>query len=128
MGDAAVDLYRALVPGHAAVPPTTISVFIGQASLQHSPAAFGALFTTAMVYYAAHMVEKTPGLGPSLASEVATVTGQTDGDVSRQYQTAMSTDPNRRNPWLSTTVYGQQYLSILAGLPATKPITIWPGS
>lgn len=122
MADAALELYRALIPAHATVPPATVQAFIGQASAQHSPAAFGAQFTAAMVYFAAHMVEKTPGLVGGLANEVAIVTGQTDGDVSRQYQLPTSMDPDRKNQWLSTTVYGQHFLTICAGLAATKPL------
>ena len=127
MADAEIDLYRSLIPAHATIPPATISAFMGIASAQHSPAAFGAQFLAAMVYYTAHMIEKTPGLGSSLSTEVATVTGQTDGDVSRQYTAPTFQDFDARSRWLSTTVYGQQYLAIRAGLAATKPQAIGPG-
>lgn len=124
MADSTVTLYRTLIPAHAAVPQATVSAFLLQASLQHSAAVWGALFESGMVYYAAHMLEKTPGLGSAMPGEVAPITGQTDGAVSRQYQTPAILDPDARSRWLSTTVYGLQYLAIRSGLAEGKPVFV----
>jgi hypothetical protein len=121
LADAGVTLYRALIPAHAAIHDDVVATFIGLASSQHSPAAFGTQFLAAMVYYGAHLVEKTPGLGSSLPNETNIVTGQSDGSVSRQYSMPSAQEPDKRNQWLQTTVYGQNYLAIRASILAGKP-------
>ena len=122
-----IETYRALIPAHADIPPATISAFITQASSEHNAAQFGAQFTSAMVYYAAHCVEMTPGLGSRLASEVGAVINATDGDVTRGYaQPSPGMGSDDRAAWLRSTTYGARYLAICATIAGNKPFAVTP--
>lgn len=54
---ASLDLYRALVPAHAAVPDATVEVWLAQAAQAHTATAWGNVYTTAMVWWAAAHID-----------------------------------------------------------------------
>ncbi len=80
-------LYRTLVPSHSAVTDATVEVWLELAARRHSAPVFGRVYAEAMVWWAAHFVELTPGTGAgsSSSSTVGPIISQKDGDVSRTY-------------------------------------------
>lgn len=127
MSQSTIDRYRTLIPDHGHIDPGVVNEFLQIASSMHNATAFGARFTLAMIYFAAHMIEMTPGFGSRNADEVGPVVAQTDGPASRQYSTPDLSEVDRRNKWLAQSQYGQFYLAITAGLAATKPLFIGQG-
>jgi hypothetical protein len=53
-----LDLYRELVGEHARIPDSTVETYLTLAARRHTATAFGAVFTEAMVWFAADAIEK----------------------------------------------------------------------
>ena len=130
MASGTLGLYRTLIPGHNGVAEDVVQEFLKQASARHNAAAFGGQFSTAMVYFAAHLIEMTPGM-PGIsgrtAAEVGQVVQQADGAANRAYAVVQSMNMSDRAQWLRSTVYGQAFLSIESTLVARTPLAISPG-
>jgi hypothetical protein len=122
-------LYRALVPSHADVVDTTVDVYLELAARRHSAASWGQVYPEAMVLWAAHRIERTPGLVPGSggASTAGPITSQTDGDLSRSYG-AMATGPwtGDGDADLRTTRYGLAYLDLRDSRAGTSPGAVVP--
>lgn len=115
-----LDTYRALIPAHSEIPDATIDVYLGLAVQAHTASAWGNVYVEAMCFYAAHAIERTPGLGSLGAGETGTIQSQRDGDLSRTFfVTAGAGGQGDRD--LSTTLYGQRYLELRSKLAATGP-------
>jgi len=119
-----LELYRALVPGHAAVIDGTVSVHLELAAKRHRASAFGSVYAEAMVYWAAHSIQRTPGLvsGGGGADEVGNITSQSDGDLSRSYGAAGGTGTvSGSDADYLTTRYGARYLDLRNSRSAVAP-------
>ena len=116
-------LYRALVPGHAAVLDATVETWLELAARRHSAAAFGTVYAEAMVWWAAHFVELTPGTGAgsSSGSTVGQILSQKDGDLSVTYANTTSSGGSGGTGDLTTTRYGQLYLDLRNSRAAMAP-------
>lgn len=105
--------FRALIPEFAAVVDATVSVYLSVATLQHNTTSWGAMFETAMVYFAAHLMSLDPTLGTSGASGLGPIKSQKDGDLSRSYGTiAAASGSTAADEELSQTMYGRRFLQI----------------
>lgn len=124
-----LDLYRSLVPEHSAVLDATIETWLGVAVRRHTAAAWGAAYGDAMVAWAAHRIQRTPGSGaPGTGSstEVGAIASQRDGDLSRSYATPASTAMTPSDAELQTTRYGQDYLAMRDSRAASGPTFVGP--
>lgn len=119
-----LQLYRALIPGHAAVLETTILVWLELAATRHTASTWGAVYAAAMVFWAAHHIETLPGTGAGsdAAGTVGPLISQRDGDLSRTYaQPASSSGGGSDDAALASTRYGQTYLDLRNSRAATTP-------
>jgi len=123
-----LELYRILIPGHAAVLEATITTWLTLASIRHSAAEWGAVYAYAMVFYAAHQIEVTPGTGAGSgdAGVVGPVISQRDGDLSRTYAAPAisSAGGSSDDAALASTRYGQAYLDLRNSRAATTPFLV----
>lgn len=121
-------LYRELVPGHSAVDDDLVTTMLALAARRHTATAWGDLYPEAMVWFAAHRVERLPGSGASggSAAEVGTITSQSDGDLSRSYAAPVSTG-SALDDELSSTRYGQFYLDLRRTRAASGPTFVGVG-
>lgn len=124
-----LELYRLLIPGHAVVLNDTVLAYIAAAKRRHLESAWGAVYQDAMVWYAAHLIETTPGTGAGSgdAGVVGPVISQKDGDLSRTYAAPASSGGSSSGS-LGTTTYGQEYLNLRNSRAATAPslVAVWP--
>lgn len=114
-----VAVYRSVIldPRHgvANLPDATVETFLDLAGRAHTASKWGQVYPEAMVYYAAHLIERTPGLltGNAGASEVGPLTSQKDDLLQRQYgQVAGAQDAALTDAELTTTTYGLKYLHL----------------
>ncbi len=122
-----IDVYRARVPAHTAIVDATIQVFFADAALQLNPEAWGDLYQLAVVYWTAHTIEMTPGLGSvEHAFETNQLVQQGDGKLNRQYAQPQFIDRNHVDEWMRRTVYGQAWLQLRAQLPDDLPFVVVP--
>lgn len=126
-----VALYRTLIPDaeHAALDDAVVSTYLDLAARRHSAAAFGTVYPEAMVYYAAHCIQRTPGLiaGGSGADEVGPVTSQKDGDLSRTYGTTgggSGATGAVGDGDLGLTAYGLRYLELRGSRASSAPFGV----
>lgn len=119
-----VDLYRTLIPEHASVDEAVVSTYLELSARQHTAAVFGAVYPEAMVWHAAHRIQRTPGLvsGSGGAGEVGPLVAQRDGDLSRAYGQPAATAMSAGDAELQTTRYGQAYLALRNSRAATGPM------
>lgn len=122
---ASLDLYRALVPAHSSVADDTVETYLELATRRHTAGAWGAVYPEAMVWWAAHRIQRTPGLvsGSGGADEVGQITSQSDGDLSRSYA-AQATTGNTGDDELASTRYGQAYLDLRRTRAASGPTRV----
>ena len=118
-------LYRALIPGHSAVAGATVEVFLAQAVRHHTRSQWNvAHYDDAMVYYAAHKIQSTPGMSgvsDSGSSNKGPVRSERAKDTARSYGTI-----NEGIDWTDTgtfikTVYGQCYWQLVCMQASTGP-------
>jgi hypothetical protein len=109
-----VDLYRTLIPAHAAVDDAVVSTYLELSAQQHTASVFGAVYQQAMVWHAAHRLERTPGLvsGSGGAGETGALVAQRDGDLSRTYAQPQAGGAVGTDAELRTTRYGEAYLGL----------------
>lgn len=119
------------MPDHAAVDDPVIQARLDLAIRRHTAADWGAVYPEAMVWWAAHAVQTTPGTG--VGNDSAEVTGavisQRDGDLSRTYATPTgsgSTGGGALN--MGSTYYGQLYLDLKNSRAVNAPFFAgaWP--
>lgn len=115
-----LSLYRSRILDHASIADGTIEDYLSEAATLHPNATvWGNAYALAMVYYAAHQIERTPGLGSGTADDVGGIASKSDGDLSVSYGGAAATgDPD---DGLQTTRYGQRYLQLRASRAAGRP-------
>lgn len=125
---ATLELYRELIPEHSAVDSNVILAKLSLASRRHSLVALGDVAGEALVYYAAHMVQLTPGSGapgaPSSGNTQGPLTSQRDGDLSRTYASPANTlsgTPLGGDAWWMLTTYGVLYLNLLRSRAEVAP-------
>ena len=124
-----VDLatYQTLIPAHAAVSSSTVNAWLGIAVKRHDVASWGAVYDEAMIFYAAHFVEKFPSSGGAgSGSATGALTGQRDGDLSRSYAAPASSAMSASDAALATTEYGRAYLDFRNSRAATGPFLVGP--
>lgn len=124
-----LETYRALVPGHAVVPDATVLAFLEAAAQAHGAGAWGAVYVQAMIWYAAHAIETTPGtgVGNDSGDAVGPIVSQKDGDLSRTYAApAGMSSGSSADMDLASTRYGQAYLRLRASRAATSPMRVGP--
>lgn len=124
-----VATYLTLIPAHAAVPAPTIQVWLNLAIKRHTPAPWGAVYDEAMIFYAAHFLEKIAGTsgsgGSGGGSAVGPLISQKDGDLSRTYAApATSSGSTSSDASLSSTEYGRAYLDLRNSRAATAPMVV----
>lgn len=119
-------LYRTLVPDHAAVADATVDVYLELAARRHTASAWGVVYPEAMVWYAAHRIQRLPGSGAGGGSavEVGQVVSQRDGDLSRTYAQPASSGTNAADAELRTTRYGELYLDLRDSRAASAPTRV----
>jgi hypothetical protein len=126
-----VALYRTLVPAHKAVSDDLIQTYLDDAVGAHNVAIFGNRYDRALIWWAAHQIERTPGLGLNgdAASEAGAITAQSDSQegstLSRSYAATPTRDPEDAE-W-ATTRYGMKYLEIRNSRIARAPYALGPG-
>lgn len=121
-------LYRTLVPGHAAVTDPVVTTWLGLAVRRHNVTSWGGVYSEAMVFWAAHQVERSPssGAGGGSGSEVGPITAQSDGDLSRSYGASASSG-SASDDALRSTRYGEMYLELRDSRAATLPMVAQVG-
>lgn len=111
-----LEQYRARIPAHAHLSDDVVRVALADAVAVHAgPNVWGGAYTLAMVFYAAHLLERTPGVGSALADAAGPVTSKKDGDLAVSYGAPTG------DALLETTVYGQRYLELRRSRVATAP-------
>jgi hypothetical protein len=130
-----LQLYRDLVPAHAAVDEAVVLRWLGVAARRHSPGFFGDLFAEAMVWWAASAIESMPGTG--IGSDEASgaqgpLTSQRDGDLARTWAAparSTITSSNSGDEDLLATVYGRLFLNIRDTRAGNLPdvVSVGPG-
>jgi Protein of unknown function (DUF4054) len=123
-----LELYRILVPAHSAVLEDTINVWLELAAKRHNYADWGPIYAEAMVLWAAHGIETSPGSGGGSggAGVVGPIISQKDGDLSRTYAYSSSSGGSSADSRLATTTYGQMYLDLRNSRAAIGPMFVLP--
>lgn len=122
-----VAIYRSLVPLHASVADATVEVYLELAAKRHNAAAFGDVYPEAMVFYAAHTIERTPGLvtGSGGASQTGELLQQKDDLLQRTFgQAAGAMRASQADASLRTTRYGLLYLELRDSRAAVRPLAL----
>jgi len=130
-------LYRARVPAHASIPNEVVEDWLEEAAAAHTASAWGERYPLAMVWWAAHHIERTPqsGANGSTAEEAGAITSQSDtqsdgagksSSLSRSY--AVPSGGSAEEQDLRTTRYGQMYLAIRRSRVARAPFAVGPGA
>lgn len=115
-----LELYRTLIPAHASIPDNVVQVHLELAAQAHSPSAWGAVFAQAMVWYAAHSLERLP---EHKGDAPGTVTSKKDGDLAISYSAPTPT-PDGSDLYL--TAYGQRYEQLRSSRVAATPFVVRP--
>lgn len=118
--------FRALVPTLANVVDATVEEFLAASTVQLNQAAFGNVWTYAVVYHAAHEMLATGGYGQagtaSLAQPSAAggVTSRRAGDVSENYggPSAMQS-VTQGDAYYHRTAFGVKFLALRDSRPAS---------
>jgi hypothetical protein len=120
--------YRILIPAHASVSNGTVNAWLGIAIRRHSALAWGAVYGEAMLFYAAHFVDRLPSSGGAgSGGATGPLTSQRDGDLSRSYAApASSGSSSSSDDALATTEYGRAYLDLRDSRAATGPMVVTP--
>jgi len=112
-----LELYRARVPAHVGVPDAVVLDQLGQAAEAHTEAAWGAVFDSAMVWWAASQLEPdvVAGLYP-----IPTADG--DQEICAPVGPALDGDGKPLPiPLPSETRYWARYLGLRQSRAATAP-------
>lgn len=119
-----VALYRELVPDHAEdlepdVTDPVITRWLSLGARLHPAEPWGDVYPEAMVWWAAHRIQRLPGMvtGGGGASDTGQVVQQKDVHLQRQWMpqvAARGTDAE-----LGTTRYGELYLELRDSLAIT---------
>lgn len=133
-----VALYRSLIldPRHGdpaamgtiapGLTDAQIATFLEFAARAHNPTFWGRVFPEAMVFYAAHQIERTPNFlsGAEGASVVGPLTNQKDDLLQRGYgQVAGAATASLTDAELMTTSYGTRYLQLRGTRCRAAPFT-----
>lgn len=111
--------FKALFTRFAAMSDDAVNVWIVQAALRFSSAAFGAQWTMAVYLYVAHQL--TVFTGDSGESEVrGPVTSESVGDVSRSYGSISIENVPESLSEFTTTRYGVQLINIIQSRSAAR--------
>jgi hypothetical protein len=129
---ATLELYRQLIPNHAVVIDDVITPWLTAGIKALSSETFGTLWPEAVVLWAAHNVQESPGSGapgaPS-AGQAGPLISQRDGDLSRTYAQPQSgsqgLDPQAEE--MMRTSYGRRFLALRNQLVAVTPNFYGPG-
>lgn len=141
---ASVTLYRQLItdPRHgdpASAPPTIlpgltdaqIEALLDRAVAAHNVAFWGsAVYPEAMVLYAAHCAESSPGLLAASSTSVGTGTvgplvNRKDDLLQRGYGLPAGYQfTGQADAWLLTTVYGMRYLGLRGSRACAAPFVV----
>jgi uncharacterized protein DUF4054 len=127
-----LEKYRGLIPGHVNVTPETINAWLELAALSHDPAAWGAVYEHAMILWAAHGIESSPGAGAGGAADAGAagpLVSQRDGDLSRTYAAPSSSSSSGGSADaddFSRTAHGRKYLALRNSRAATLPMFVSP--
>ena len=128
-------LYRARVPAHAGVSDAVVEVFLTAAIEAHTASGWGDRYDIAMSYWAAHHIERTPGLVPGRkgsALEVGAVTSLTDSQSVNGRSSNLSKSltnragKNAEEAEYLTTRYGSLYLTTRASRALDAPFVVGP--
>jgi hypothetical protein len=121
-----LELYRTMIPAHAAVDEAVVLQWLALAERRHTASAWGAVYDEAMVSWAAHFIEITPGTGAgsSSSSPVGPLISQKDGDLSRTYAAPVSPVGGAYDGSMSRTIYGEAYLDLRNSRAAITPFTV----
>jgi len=130
---ASLDLYRVLIPAHSAVDDATVEAWLAIAARRHTAALWGSVYPEAMVFWAAHTIDRSPspGSGAGGGGAVGALTSQRDGDLQRTYSSPSSSSSaaySAADSALAATAYGQAYLDLRNSRVAAAPTSIlaWP--
>lgn len=110
---ASLSLYRLLIPGHAGVPDATVEAWLSMAAQRHSAAAFGAVYSSAMVFYAASGLDPLVQAGQAGAL-AGNVCAPAAGSTGKQ---AVSQQDN---------IYWARYLDLRGSRAAGAPTALGP--
>lgn len=118
-------LYRARIPAHAAVLDAVVETHLDDAIEAHTASGWGERYDVAMVYYAAHNIERTPGSGANtLTANTAGALSSSNGQgLNSSFQTHSTKSGEDFD--LRTTKYGQRYLEIRNTRAFTAPFAIY---
>lgn len=120
--------YRALVPTHSSIADDTVETYLALGAKRHTATAFGVLYTEAMCFWAAHVIERTPGLGSVDANTSGPVTSRRAGRQAESYGGFTFDGGSLSDQELMTTTYGQRYLDIRNSRAATAPRVVRVGT
>jgi hypothetical protein len=130
------DLLVALYPQYSA--DSRADIYLEVAALQHTAAAWGAVYTLAMVHFTAHLlmiadadaaaVAAAGNAGAALGA-ASGVTSRSAGDLAESYATARISDAaafalSAGDAELMRTSAGQAYLRLRATRAATMPVVM----
>lgn len=125
-------LLRTVAPEFSAVDDSTVDEFLSLSAQAHTSARWGAVYTQALVWHAAHTM-KTLGLGASDSAAEATgaagpVTSRSAGDLSVSYGgvSASGARVGVAEADLLTTAYGRRYLDLLKRRAAVRAYVVTP--
>lgn len=119
-------LFRTLIPAYASVADATVEAFITQATTRLTAAAWGSVYTEAVVYAAAHLIATTPGLGVPTGAAPGQVTSRSVDGISQSYSAARVADEADED-WVST-VYGRRFLQLRRSRPGRLPSFVRVGT
>lgn len=120
--------YRALIPAHSAIADATVEVYLELAAKRHDATRWGVVYAEAMCFWAAHTIERTPGLGGATSAAVGPVTARSAGKVSESYGSLSGNGGSTVDQDLMTTVYGLRYIDIRNTRAASCPTTLVAGA
>lgn len=125
-----VALYRQLVPKHSEIGRDLVSTWLDLAIAAHTAAEWGDRYDEAMVWWAAHHLQRdhidedeAPGALVSV-SETVTEGGRTYTKSRRHGEPAARPGEDAE---FTTTRYGRRYLGVLATRAARAPYALGPG-
>lgn len=113
-------LYRSLVPAHSSISDDTVEAYLALSAQEHTASVWGNVYAQAMVWHAAHVIERTPGLGSASADAPGLVTSKRAGDLAVTY----GAPPGAADDELATTTYGQRYLALRRSRAACAPTAV----
>ena len=125
-------LLRTVAPEFSAVADATVDEFLALSAQAHTSARWGAVYTQALVWHAAHTM-KSLGLAAGDSASLATsasgpVASRSAGDLSISYGTISASGPGADSVEadLVTTAYGRRYLDLLKRRGAVRTYLVTP--